>query len=103
MIARIWRGHPPAAKAGAYLEYLNKTGIPDYTSLPGNRGVRVLLHVDDERAEFLLMSTWDSMEAIREFTGNDVDKAVYYPEDGDYLLEFEPNVRHYEVVVDLTQ
>jgi hypothetical protein len=37
------------------------------------------------------------MEVIRNFAGRDVDKAKYYPEDNDFLLEFEDKVRHYEV------
>ncbi len=37
------------------------------------------------------------MEAVREFAGQAVDRAKYYPEDPEYLLELEPNVVHYEV------
>ena len=38
------------------------------------------------------------MESIKGFAGKDVEVAKYYPEDKDFLLEFEPNVLHYEVV-----
>lgn len=98
MIARIWRGETPAAKADAYYAFLQKTGIPDYKAVPGNRGVFVLRRVEGDRAEFLLLTLWESWEAIRQFAGDDVEKAVYYPEDPDYLLEMEPLVRHYEVL-----
>src|SRR6266853_588302 len=46
---------------------------------------------------FLFISFWDSMEAIGTFAGDDVERAHYYPEDRDYLLELEPTVQHYEV------
>lgn len=35
--------------------------------------------------------------AIRAFAGEDAEKARYYPEDTDFLLELEPTVTHYEV------
>ncbi len=53
----------------------------------------------DNRAEFLLVSLWESTEAVRSFAGPDLEKAVYYPEDKEYLLEMEPKVAHYEVLV----
>ena len=100
MIARIWRGVTPAEQADAYLEYLEATGLKDYRSTEGNRGVRVLRRIEGEHADFMIISLWDSMDAIRGFAGDDVERAVYYPEDRNYLLEFEPNVAHYEVIVD---
>jgi heme-degrading monooxygenase HmoA len=99
MIARLWRGVTPEAKAEAYLEYLKRTGVKECRATPGNRGVFVLLRRTGGRAEFLFVSLWESMEAIREFAGPDVEKAVYYPEDAEYLLEMEPGVAHYEAPV----
>ena len=98
MIARIWRGITPESKADRYLEYLIATGLKDYRATEGNRGVQVLRRIRDGNAEFLLISLWESFDAIRQFAGDDVDKAVYYPEDKDYLLELEPTVTHYEIV-----
>lgn len=59
----------------------------------------MLRRASERGAEFLLISLWDSMEAIKLFAGPDADKAVYYPEDKEYLLELEPRVAHYDVVV----
>jgi len=98
MIGRTWHGRVPAAKAEAYHEYLLRTGVPDYKATPGNRGVYVLRRVEGDVAHFLLLSLWDSYEAIRAFAGEDVERAHYYPEDAEYLLEQEPTVTHYEVL-----
>ncbi|TLZ64192.1 MAG: hypothetical protein E6K16_04465 [Methanobacteriota archaeon] len=98
MIARIWRGIVDETRADEYARYLEKTGLKEYRSTPGNRGVYVLRRAERGRAEFLLMSLWDSMEAIRRFAGPDVEKAVYYPKDKEFLLELEPKVVHYEVL-----
>lgn len=101
MIARIWRGVTPETKADAYLEYLHATGLKEYRSTPGNRGVTVLRRLANGRAEFVLISLWESMDAIRAFAGDDVEQAVYYPDDTQYLLELEPRVTHYEVAATL--
>ena len=99
MIARIWHGVVPAEKSNEYLAYLQSTGIPDYRAIRGNEGVNILHTVEDERAHFLLISYWDSWESIKNFAGEDINKARYYPKDESYLLELEPYVQHYEVLV----
>jgi len=97
MIARIWRGTTAADRAQEYLVYLRKTGLADYASTPGNRGVQVLLRTRDDRTLFTVISFWDSLEAIKGFAGEDPDVAHYYPEDDEYLLDREPYVEHHEV------
>lgn len=99
MIARIWHGITPKSKADEYAEYLNKTGVRDYQATEGNRAVHVLRRIEGEQAHFLIVTFWDSMEALKKFAGEVVEKARYYPEDEDFLLEFEEKVTHYEVMV----
>lgn len=98
MIARIWRGITLAEKADAYLDYLRETGLRDYAKTAGSRGVKVLRRIQGEHCEIMLISLWDSMDAITAFAGENPDRSVYYPEDEQYLLEMEPLVRHYEIV-----
>ncbi len=98
MIARIWRGVTPESKADDYAGYLAATGLKDYAAVEGNRGVFCLRRVSEGKAEFVLITLWDSWDAIRRFAGDDVERAVYYPEDKAYLLELEPKVKHYEVL-----
>ena len=98
MIARTWHGTVRAGDADAYYAYLLETGLSDYRSTPGNQGLHVLRRVEGEVAHFLLITFWESWEAIRAFAGSDVERARYYPEDDRWLLEKEPFVTHYEVV-----
>jgi heme-degrading monooxygenase HmoA len=98
MIARTWAGATRASDADAYLEYLHATGLAEYRSTPGNRGVLALRRIAGERAEFLLLTLWESEEAIRRFAGEDIGRAVYYPEDDRYLVARDERVHHYEVV-----
>ncbi len=99
MIARTWHGVTPASKSAAYLDYLNKTGVPDLRATRGNQGVYVLRRIEGEQAHFLLISLWESKEMIKEFAGADIEQARYYPEDKIFLRELEPTVTHYEVLV----
>ncbi len=98
MLARTWHGVVPAEKADAYHDYLLRTGVPGYRGTPGNLGVFILRRVEGELAHFLLLTLWDSWEAIGRFAGPDPARAHYYPEDADFLVELEPTVTHYEVL-----
>jgi hypothetical protein len=98
MIARIWRGETRADHADAYLAYLRQTGLPAYAATPGNRGVRVLRRLRDGRAEFVLVTFWESEEAVRAFAGPEIAVPVYYPEDDRFLLRREPAVDHFDVI-----
>ena len=100
MIARLWHGAVPAARAQEYLRYLEATGLPDYRGTPGNRGVTVLRRVHGDVAHFLLVTLWESEAAIRAFAGDEIERARYYPEDEEFLLDLEPTVTHYEVVAE---
>ncbi len=52
MIARTWHGMTPASKADEYMDYLNKTGVPEYRATPGNLGVYVLRRIEAEHCPF---------------------------------------------------
>ena len=98
MIARAWRGVTRAADAERYLEYLEATGLSAYREIEGNRGVLALRRIVGDRAEFLLVSLWESEAAIRRFAGAEPERAVYYPEDDRFLLERGERVEHWAVV-----
>jgi heme-degrading monooxygenase HmoA len=97
MIARIWRGVVRLADADSYAGYIRETGFAEYAETSGNRGAWMLRRDQGERTEFITLSLWDSVEAIRAFAGDDIEAAVLYPEDERYLVG-ESTVTHYQVV-----
>ena len=101
MIVRIWHGVTEEAVGDAYFRYIQETGVPMYRSQPGNRGVYVLRRIHDGKADFLLLSFWETREAIEQFTGPDIEKAQYFDRDEEYLLEMESSVNHYHMLVGL--
>ena len=102
MIARIWRGATRAADGAAYAEYIEATGLRAYKATPGNLGAYMLQRSVDTPegtlAEFVVLSFWESMEAVERFAGADPTRAVFYPEDDRYLVRRELTVEHYDVV-----
>jgi heme-degrading monooxygenase HmoA len=98
VVARHWRGWTNAEDADRYIEYLNETGMRDLRGTPGNRGVQVWRRLDGGRAEFVVVSLWQSREAIRAFAGEDIEVARFYPDDERYLVDREETCTHYDVV-----
>ncbi len=98
MIARIWRGATGAADADAYVDYLEQTGLTAYRDTPGNLGAYAMRRISGDRAEFITLSLWNSMDAIRRFAGEDAEAAVFYPEDDRFLVERDLRVSHFEIV-----
>ncbi len=78
MIARIWRGEVPLDRSDEYLERMLTVAIPDYQSTPGNRGAFALRRIHEDRAEFLMLTFWESGDAIAAFAGDDISVAKYY-------------------------
>jgi heme-degrading monooxygenase HmoA len=98
VIARIWRGWIRPEDGDSYIAYLNRTGMAEYTKTPGNRGAWILTRPDGNgRTEIITFSFWESWDAVTAFAGEDVDRAVFYPEDDRYLVDREERVVHYEV------
>ena len=97
MIARIWRGAVRSQDAAAYAAYVQRTGIEGYRGTPGNRGAWLLRRIEGDRAEFITVSFWESREAIEAFAGQDINTAVFYPDDDQFLIERDLTVNHYEV------
>jgi heme-degrading monooxygenase HmoA len=96
MITRIWYGRTTAAKSDEYLSLMRTVAITDYRSIPGNKGAHALRRIEGDTAHFLMVTFWESEDAIRAFAGDDISVAKYYDFDKGFLLELEPSSTHYE-------
>ena len=96
MITRIWHGKTKTEHSDEYLNYIEETGIKDYKAIEGNISAKILKRIDGNICHFMTVTEWDSFESMIKFAGKDYKKARYYPEDKQYLLDFEENVIHYE-------
>jgi heme-degrading monooxygenase HmoA len=97
MIARIWHGRTKIEDYEAYTEFMKDRAIPDYQNTKGFIKLVFLRNISENIGHFTLITFWESLEVIKNFAGEDFEKAKYYPEDKNYLLEFEEKVTHHEV------
>jgi len=96
MIVRIWHGRTKTTDAGLYRQFVIDTGIKDYTSTKGNLGAQIWQRQEGDITHIWTISWWIDLESIRAFAGEEIERARYYDEDKNYLLEFEPTVIHCE-------
>ena len=96
MIARIWHGRTKTNDAELYRAYVVDTGIKALTSTQGNLGAEIWQKQENNITHIWVVSWWNTLESIRAFAGEEIEKARYYEEDKKYLLEFEPEVIHCE-------
>ena len=97
MIARLWSGATDASRVAEYVAYLNDTGIRECRATPGYCGVLVLTRRRGDLADVVFMSLWESLPVIAAFAGPNIEEAVFYPRDDEFLRERELHVRHYEL------
>lgn len=95
---RSWRGWIRPDDREDYTAYLEKTGLSEYRSTPGNLGAIALFRdLPDGRCEVRTLSWWASRDDITAFAGDDIDVAVFYPEDDRYLIGRDTVVEHFDV------
>jgi heme-degrading monooxygenase HmoA len=97
MVARNWHGKTNMSNYASYTEFLKQKAVPDYQKTRGFKGLSFLRKMADNEGHFILITYWEDHEAIKNFAGQDIEKAKYYPEDKHFLLELEEKVQHYEV------
>jgi heme-degrading monooxygenase HmoA len=98
VIKRIWRGWTTPANAGSYERLLEEEVFPgiEEKGIPGYRGIELLRRDGEDEVEFITIMSFDSMEAVRAFVGEDHDRA-YVPDRARAILErFDERSRHYE-------
>ena len=100
MIARLWHGRTRLSDADAYAEFMKVRAAPDYSSVDGLERLYFLRRAEGDVAHFLLITLWDSMGSVKQFAGDEPEKAKYYPEDDDFLLEKEEVSALYEVFLE---
>jgi uncharacterized protein len=97
-IVRLWRGRSSAEKAGDYVRHATRKVFPQLDSIEGHQGAYLLRRSLGDATEFLVLTFWDSMEAVRRFAGSQPTKAVVEPAARAALTDFDEVATHYEIL-----
>jgi antibiotic biosynthesis monooxygenase (ABM) superfamily enzyme len=101
MIARMWRGWARSAEnADAYEAFLRDIFLPAATKIAGYRGAQVLRRPAGDEIEFVTVTRFDSLDAIKAFAGEDAEKAHVAPRARELLAHWDERAVHYEIVID---
>jgi heme-degrading monooxygenase HmoA len=98
MISRQWRGLAKAERAEDYVEHLRKDTFPELRKIAGFVDASILRRAVKQNVEFVVVTRWKSLDAIRVFAGRDPETAVVPENVQRMMLEFDDRVRHYEIV-----
>ena len=99
MINRIWHGWTTPANADAYEALLKEeifAGIAG-REIPGYRGIQLLRRKVRDEVEFVTIMTFDTLDAVRNFAGIDLEAAVVPPRARALLARFDERSQHYEI------
>ena len=105
MIMRIWHGYTEPANAGAYEQLLKETIFPGIAAknVAGYRGIQLLRRpLETGEVEFVTLMTFDSLDAVRAFAGEDYETAYVPPQARRVLKRFDERSQHYEMRVQLS-
>lgn len=102
MIVRVWRGRVEAQNERAYIEHLTRRVFPAFRTIDGFLGGSLLKEQHAASVEFMVMTRWASMDAVRKFAGADVTGAVVEPAAQEILIDYDRVVKHYEFVAEVS-
>lgn len=98
MIIREWRGRAPAARSAEYPTHFRTRVVPELRDVPGFLGATLSKREEAQRVEFVVLTRWKSLDAVRAFAGEDLERAVVEPGAVAALSDYDHTVRHYEVL-----
>jgi heme-degrading monooxygenase HmoA len=100
MIARVWTARASKTSAATYTEHFFTSVLPSVRRIHGYLGASVLQQETDDDVEIVVVTRWTSLDAVRDFAGEPIDRAVVTGEARDLLASFDDRVRHYHVALE---
>jgi heme-degrading monooxygenase HmoA len=78
--------------------HLRQETFPAIRRLPGFVNASILRRDAKDGVEFLIVTTWESLDAIRAFAGDDIEAAVVPEVAQQMMVDYDRFVRHYQLV-----
>jgi heme-degrading monooxygenase HmoA len=100
VIARIWHGWTAPENADAYEDFLRRKMFPSIHRVRGYLGAELLRSDGADEIAFITITRFESLDAVKEFAGEDYERAVVEPEAQQLLSRFDERSEHYDVVIE---
>jgi heme-degrading monooxygenase HmoA len=97
MIARMWHGWTKPQNADAYENLLRDEMFPGMRRITGFEGAYLLRRAAGDEVEFVTVTMFTSLDAVRRFAGDDYEAAVLHPQAAMLLSHYDPKSVHYEI------
>lgn len=98
-IGRMWRGRTSGDQAAGYEAVFRDVVLPELRDVAGCRGTYLLRRDDADGAEFVTLTLFDSLDAVRAFAGERYETAVISDEARAVLRDFDTTAQHFTVVM----
>lgn len=105
MIGRIWHGWTAPDNADTYEQLLKVDVFPGIAAkgVSGYREIQLFRRpLDTGEVEFITIMWFDSWDAVKEFSGEDYERAYVPPQAREVLKRFDERSQHYEIPERLT-
>jgi len=99
MIERVWSARTTRDGALEYAEHFRRVVLPELGAIAGYRGARLMEREQDGAIEVVVVTRWQTLDAIRAFAGNELERAVVHDAAAALFTDYDRKVRHYGVVV----
>ncbi len=99
MICRLWHGWTARASADDYARYLREELYPRLEGAAGYRGHHVLRRADGEEVEFVTLTWFDSLDAVRSFAGDEYELPVITERAQALLARYDDRAVHYDLAL----
>jgi heme-degrading monooxygenase HmoA len=98
VIARYWSATTTPGKFPKYAQHLSSAVFPELRRLVGYEGGKLLQRETGGNVEVIVLTFWKSIDSIRAFAGDDIERAVVPDEAAALLTNFDQRVKHFEIV-----
>lgn len=99
-VVRVWKGYGTAEGVAVYCrKHFAETVLPGLQALDGFIDANVLVRPFADETEVVVATVWESIAAVKEFAGEDYERAVVEPIVGEFLSRFEDHVTHFTLAL----
>jgi heme-degrading monooxygenase HmoA len=97
----MWRGFAIRERADDYVKHIQQSVVPELSQIDGFKGIYLLRQNSPGGVEFVVLTFWESMDAIRKFAGENPEVAVVAPAAQVLFREYDAEVKHFEIALNL--